>query len=91
VRCAFPIIGTRGSLTSTLRGLERNILVRSITAQVPIRVEYEVPALGHELIVKFQPLKVGVFTALRRALTRHTGVRLDKGPLSAGDMRPNRS
>ena len=47
------------SLTSTLRGLERNVLVRSITAQVPIRVEYEVPALGHELIVKFQPLKVG--------------------------------
>jgi hypothetical protein len=43
--------------------------VRSITAQVPIRVEYEVPALGHELIVKFQPLKVGAFTAPRRALT----------------------
>jgi DNA-binding HxlR family transcriptional regulator len=42
------------SLTSTLRGLERNVLVR-IIAQVPIRVEYEVLALGHELIVKFQP------------------------------------
>ena len=44
----------------SLRGLERNVfLVRSIIAQVPIRVEYEVPALGHELMVKFQPLKVG--------------------------------
>jgi hypothetical protein len=47
------------SLTSTLRRLERDGLVRSIPAQVPIRVDYEAPALGHELIVKFQPLKVG--------------------------------
>jgi DNA-binding HxlR family transcriptional regulator len=78
------------SLTSTLRGLERSVLVRSIIAQVPIRVEDEVPALGHELIVKFQPLKVGG-TAARRALTRHTGVRLHRGPLSAGDIKPNRS
>jgi DNA-binding HxlR family transcriptional regulator len=43
------------SLTSTLLGLECDGLVRSITSQVPIRVDYEAPALGHELIVKFQP------------------------------------
>jgi hypothetical protein len=66
--------------------LSAMFLVRSIIAQVPIRVEYEVPALGHELMVKFQPL-----TAARQALTRHTGVRLDRGPLSAGDFKPNRS
>ena len=45
------------SLTSTLRGLERDGLMRSIPAQVPIRVDYEAPALRHELIVKFQPSK----------------------------------
>jgi DNA-binding HxlR family transcriptional regulator len=43
------------SLTATLSGLERDGFVRrSITAQVPIRVDYEATALGHELIVKFQ-------------------------------------
>ena len=63
VRCAFPIIGKRGrceakkSPTSTLRGLERDDRVSSVTAQVPIRVDYEAPALGHELIVKFQPIR----------------------------------
>jgi DNA-binding HxlR family transcriptional regulator len=84
------------SLTATLRGLDGDGLVRSITAQVPIRVDYEAPALGLELIVKFQPFwswcgRVRTFTAARRALTRHTGVRLDRGPPSAGDMEPNRS
>jgi DNA-binding HxlR family transcriptional regulator len=52
-------VRAKNSLTSTLRGLERDVLVRSLIAQVPIRVEYEVPALGHELIVKFQSLKAG--------------------------------
>ena len=28
---------------------------KSFTSQVPIRVDYEAAALGHELIVKFQP------------------------------------
>jgi DNA-binding HxlR family transcriptional regulator len=84
-------VRAKKSLSSTLRRLERDGLVRSIPAQIPIRVDYEAPALGHELIVKFQPLKVGAFTAARRVLTRHTGVRLDKGPLSAGDIKPIRS
>jgi DNA-binding HxlR family transcriptional regulator len=44
------------SLAATLRRLERDGLVRrSITVQVPIRVDYEATALGHELIVKFHP------------------------------------
>ena len=50
---AWKVRGKK-SLTSTLHGLERDGLVRSITAQVPIRVDYEAPALGQELIVKFQ-------------------------------------
>jgi hypothetical protein len=48
-------VRAKKSLTSTLRGLERDSLVRSIPARVPVRVDYEAPALGHELIVKFQP------------------------------------
>jgi hypothetical protein len=43
------------SLTATLGGLERDGLARrSITAQVPIRVDYEATTSGHELIVEFQ-------------------------------------
>jgi DNA-binding HxlR family transcriptional regulator len=44
----------------SLSGLERDGLVRrSITAWVPIRVDYEATALGHELIVKFNLFRVG--------------------------------
>ena len=44
------------SLTATLRGLERDGLIRrTVTVQVPIRVDYEATPLGHKLIVKFQP------------------------------------
>lgn len=44
------------SLTATLRGLERDGLIRrTVTVQVPIRVDYEATPLGHELIVNFQP------------------------------------
>lgn len=44
------------SLTATLRGLERDGLIRrTVTVQVPIRVDYEATLLGHKLIVNFQP------------------------------------
>lgn len=44
------------SLTATLRGLERDGLVtRTVTVQVPIRVDYEATPLGCELIANFQP------------------------------------
>lgn len=37
-------------LTQTLRGLERDGLVaRTVTASVPVRVDYELTALGHDL------------------------------------------
>jgi DNA-binding HxlR family transcriptional regulator len=43
------------SITATLRGLERDGLVRrSFTVPVPIRVDYEATEFEHELIVKFQ-------------------------------------
>jgi DNA-binding HxlR family transcriptional regulator len=69
------------SLTATLRGFERDGLVRrSITVQVPIRADYEATALGPELIVKFQPFwswsmgKVGAFTAARQSFDQtHRG------------------
>jgi DNA-binding HxlR family transcriptional regulator len=43
------------SMIATLRGLERYGLVRrSITVQVPIRLDYEATVFQHELIVRFQ-------------------------------------
>jgi DNA-binding HxlR family transcriptional regulator len=60
------------SLTATLSGLgARWLRAAQHYRQVPIRVDYEATALGHELIVKFQPFsgvglgKVGAFTAAR--------------------------
>lgn len=60
------------SLTATLRGLERDGLVRrTVTVQVPIRVDYEATLLGHDLIARFQPFwswavsKVANFSAAR--------------------------
>jgi hypothetical protein len=39
-------VRANNSHTPTLRGLERDGLVGSIPAQVPINVDYEAPALG---------------------------------------------
>jgi DNA-binding HxlR family transcriptional regulator len=45
------------SLTATLRHLERDGLVtRTVTTQVPIRVDYEATALGHAMIQKVRPV-----------------------------------
>ena len=45
------------SLTVTLRQLERDGLVtRTVTAQVPIRVDYDATALGRALIQRVRPL-----------------------------------
>jgi CheY-like chemotaxis protein len=58
VRRRFPAIAViaMSGAYSGVASLERDGFVRrSITAQVPIRVDYEATALGHELIVKFQP------------------------------------
>lgn len=45
------------SLTATLRHLERDgLITRTVTEQVPIRVDYEATALGHELIRHVHPL-----------------------------------
>jgi DNA-binding HxlR family transcriptional regulator len=62
------------SLTATLRGLERAGLVRrTVTVQVPIRVDYEATSLGRELIARFQPFwiwtvgKISDFRTARQA------------------------
>lgn len=45
-------------LTQTLRSLERDGLVtRSVTAQVPVRVDYALTPLGESLLAVIAPLK----------------------------------
>ena len=45
-------------LTQTLRTLERDGLVsRTVTASVPVRVDYELTALGHSLLDPIKHLK----------------------------------
>lgn len=45
------------SLTATLRNLERDgLITRTVTAQVPVRVDYEATVLGHAMIRKVHPL-----------------------------------
>src|SRR5260370_37731760 len=65
------------SLTATLRHLERDGLVkRTVTVQVPIRVDYEATPLGHKLIANFQPFwawavgRVADFMAAREKFDR---------------------
>ncbi|GAA1407377.1 putative transcriptional regulator [Glutamicibacter uratoxydans] len=46
-------------LTSTLRTLERDGLVlRTVTAQVPVRVDYELSELGQSLLGPMQAIRV---------------------------------
>jgi DNA-binding HxlR family transcriptional regulator len=57
-------------LTQTLRTLERDGLVtRTVTASVPVRVDYELTALGHTL--------VPILAALKRWAESHIGEILD--------------
>jgi DNA-binding HxlR family transcriptional regulator len=45
-------------LTQTLRGLERDGLVtRTVTPAVPVRVDYELTALGHNLAPVMSAIK----------------------------------
>lgn len=46
-------------LTQTLRGLERDGLVsRSVTPSVPVRVDYELTPLGHDLAPVMTAIKI---------------------------------
>jgi DNA-binding HxlR family transcriptional regulator len=65
------------SLTATLRQLERDGLVtRTVTVQVPIRVDYAATELGLDLIRHFEPFWLwvansrGAFAAARKAYDR---------------------
>jgi len=73
------------SLTATLRGLERDGLIRrTVTVQVPIRVDYEATRLGHKLIANFQPFwawavgRVADFTAAREKFDRDHAYRSER-------------
>ena len=45
------------SLTATLRQLERNgLITRTVTAQVPVRVDYAATPLGQALVEQVHPL-----------------------------------
>lgn len=45
------------SLTATLRNLERDgLITRTVTAEVPVRVDYEATVLGYAMIEKVHPL-----------------------------------
>ena len=71
------------SLTAMLRGLERAGLVRrTVTVQVPIRVDYEATSLGRELIARFQPFwiwTVGKIPDFRTARRTFDAARSDGG------------
>jgi len=72
------------SLTATLRGLERAGLVRrTVTVQVPIRVDYEATSLGRELIGKFEPFwiwTVGKIPEFRSARQAFDAARTARSP-----------
>ena len=57
LRREIPSVSQR-MLTLTLRNLERDGLVsRTVTASVPVRVDYELTPLGHSLLEPIQHLK----------------------------------
>lgn len=54
---AIPSISPK-VLTQVLRTLERDgLVVRTVTAQVPVRVDYELSPLGHDLAPLLKALK----------------------------------
>ncbi|WP_104432294.1 winged helix-turn-helix transcriptional regulator [Kineococcus xinjiangensis] len=57
-------------LTQTLRALERDGLVtRTVTPSVPVRVDYELTALGRSLLPVLQALKAWSETHIEDVLT----------------------
>jgi DNA-binding HxlR family transcriptional regulator len=69
------------SLTATLRNLERDGLIsRTVTAQVPIRVDYAATPLGIDLMEQFRPVwtwaaeQLQSFSSAREEFDRRTGV-----------------
>ena len=57
-------------LTQTLRELERDgLLTRTVTATVPVRVDYELTSLGHDLQTVVSPLKLWAEHNMGRILT----------------------
>jgi DNA-binding HxlR family transcriptional regulator len=78
------------SLTATLRHLERDGLVkRTVTVQVPIRVDYEATSLGKAFVQETHPLwmwcalNLGGFDRARAAFDRRTQSAEAKSKVSA--------
>ncbi|ADV84709.1 winged helix-turn-helix transcriptional regulator [Terriglobus saanensis] len=71
------------SLTATLRHLERDgLITRTVTAQVPIRVDYDATDLGRAMVLEVHPLwmwaavNLDRFTKSRRTYDRSQERRL---------------
>jgi DNA-binding HxlR family transcriptional regulator len=71
------------SLTATLRHLERDgLITRTVTAQVPIRVDYDATELGRAMVLEVHPLwmwaavNLDRFAKSRRAYDRSQERRL---------------
>ncbi|QFZ20285.1 winged helix-turn-helix transcriptional regulator [Saccharothrix syringae] len=72
-------------LTQTLRGLERDgLLTRTVTASVPVRVDYELTALGRSLLPVVASIKAWAESHIEQV--RSARVEYDQ----AGPDRPGR-
>jgi DNA-binding HxlR family transcriptional regulator len=64
-------------LTQTLRGLERDgLLTRTVTASMPVRVDYALTPLGHDLFPVMAAIKAWAETNMDRVFEART--RFDK-------------
>jgi DNA-binding HxlR family transcriptional regulator len=74
------------SLTATLRQLEREgLITRTVTAQVPIRVDYAATDLGRAMVEEVHPLWMWVAVNLQRfTKARRSFDRRARGESSAG-------
>jgi DNA-binding HxlR family transcriptional regulator len=78
------------SLTATLRQLEREgLITRTVTAQVPIRVDYDATDLGRAMVEEVHPLWMWVAVNLQRfTKARRSFDRRARGPRRAASHPP---
>jgi DNA-binding HxlR family transcriptional regulator len=76
-------------LTQTLRKLQRDgLVIRTVTASVPPRVDYELTALGHSLLPIQRAVKAWAEThidAIHKARERFDAIDDDRSKMPPGD------